>query len=400
MDNKKLMSLIKRGEGRKVDFKQSLDLEMESGKKELAKDICALANSKGGRGYLIIGVEDKTKKILGIDEKKYSEEQIQQIISSRCEPPIPVALEFVNVGDKKLGVINIYDSPQRPYQLRENGAFYIRRGSTTDTMRKGEIISALNESLSLNIELSPIIKSDINFIDKDLVKKYFNLKGIEVDDDNIINLMENASIITFDRDIGSYLVTLGGMLVFSKNNSIFLPHNMIKIVNNINKNYEGNIIITGSLLSMLDDAEEYLVKILPKDYPVKGIHEGLRNAILYRDYTLCCNEIEIIINHHSVSLLSPGVLLNGKEISTSRYLRRNMWIYEKLITLDDKKRFFNTGRGFLRMKGYFKGKGKVSFINSIKDNTFKIIYPMTTALKLSSSTNRELRADMSLDNDF
>ncbi|GAA0717443.1 putative DNA binding domain-containing protein [Clostridium malenominatum] len=375
MDNKKLMSLIKRGEGRKVDFKQILDLELEGNRKELAKDICALANSKGGRGYLIIGVEDKTKNILGTDEGKYSEEQIQQIISSRCEPPIPVSLEFVNIEDKKIGVINIYDGPQRPYQLRENGAFYIRRGSTTDTMRKEEIISALNENLSLNIELSPIVRSSIDFIDKDLVKKYFNLKGIEVDDNNIVTLMENASIITFDKEIGKYLATLGGILVFSKDNSIFLPHNMIKIVNNINKNYADNIIITGSLLSMLDEAEEYLVKILPKDYPVKAIHEGLSNAILYRDYTLCCSEIEIIINTNSVSLLSPGVLLNGKDINTSKYLKRNMWIYEKLITLDNKKRFFNTGRGFLRMKGYFKGKGKVSFINSIKDNTFKIIYP-------------------------
>ena len=44
-----------------------MDILIESGKKELAKDICAIANSRGGRGYIVIGVEDKTKRIIGIN---------------------------------------------------------------------------------------------------------------------------------------------------------------------------------------------------------------------------------------------------------------------------------------------------------------------------------------------
>ena len=53
--------LLKREEGTKLDFKVKMDIVIESGKKELAKDICAIANSHGGRGYIVIGVEDKTK---------------------------------------------------------------------------------------------------------------------------------------------------------------------------------------------------------------------------------------------------------------------------------------------------------------------------------------------------
>lgn len=90
----------------------------------------------------------------------FTEEQIQQIISSRIDPPVPVSLEVLQYHGKKLAVINIYDSDQKPYQTRENGVFYIRRGSTTDTMRKEEIISSLQDSLSLNIELCSIVKSD------------------------------------------------------------------------------------------------------------------------------------------------------------------------------------------------------------------------------------------------
>ena len=81
MERKKLLSLIKRDEGLKLDFKLKLDLSYETGKKELTKDICAIANSNGQRGYIIVGIQDKTKNIIGIKkDEMFKEEQIQQII--------------------------------------------------------------------------------------------------------------------------------------------------------------------------------------------------------------------------------------------------------------------------------------------------------------------------------
>ena len=44
MDIKKLRSILKREEGTKLDFKLKLELWNETGKKELAKDVCAIAN--------------------------------------------------------------------------------------------------------------------------------------------------------------------------------------------------------------------------------------------------------------------------------------------------------------------------------------------------------------------
>ena len=119
MDLKRISILLKRDEGTKLDYKQKIDILIESGKKELAKDVSAIANSRGGRGYIIIGVEDKTKRIIGIDAKEFKEEQIQQIISSRCEPPIPVSIDFIVYKSKNLAIITIYDGGQKPYQLRE-----------------------------------------------------------------------------------------------------------------------------------------------------------------------------------------------------------------------------------------------------------------------------------------
>ena len=52
-----------------------------------------------------------------------------------------------------------------------------------------------------------------------------------------------------------------------------------------------------------------------------------------------------------------------------------MWIYEKLITLDKKKRFLNDGSGLIRIRKAFKGKNRVRFINSKSQNSFKVILP-------------------------
>lgn len=375
MDLKKLSNLIKREEGVKLDFKQKLDLSTESGRKELAKDICAIANSKGGRGYIIIGVEDKTKKIVGITKEDYSEEQIQQIVSSRVEPPIPISYETVFYENACLGIINVYDSPQKPYQLRENGAFYIRRGSTTDTMRKQELITSFEDNFLISVELCPIVKSSMDCFDIKLVTKYFVHKGIDINEENIVEVMEAASLIHQDKESNKFMATLGGLLVFSRYNNVYIPHNMIRIVNKVNKSLNYIIYIQGCLLDMIDSCEETLRILIPDTYPIDCILEGVKNAVLYRDYTLSERLIEIVVDYKYISIVSPGALIDKNEVNNTNNIRRNMWIYEKLICLDDKGRFGKSGRGFSLMKKKFKNIGRIKFINSVYNNSFKIIYP-------------------------
>lgn len=375
MDNKKIMSIIKREEGIKLDFKLKLSLNCESGKKELAKDICAIANSNGGRGYIIVGIQDKTKKIVGLkNEDLFSEEQVQQIISSRCEPPIPISVDIYNIQEKKICIITIYDGDQKPYQIRETGSFYIRRGSTTDTMRKQELVAAFQESLDFSIETCPIIKSNIEFLNIDIVSKYFQNKGIYINKDNKKFLLESAGITYIDKESGEEKCTLGGLLVFSDNNSICIPQNMIRIIDRTDI-FSVNV-IQGNLLDMIDKSEVLLKELLPSKYPIEAVVEGIKNAVLYREYSAINKIIEVVISYNSVLIISPGKMIEenirGQKIN---YNKRNMWIYEKLMTLDNNKRLLNNGKGFTRMRNAFKGKGKVKFINSKTDDSFKVILP-------------------------
>jgi predicted HTH transcriptional regulator len=378
MDEKKLMNLIQKNEGRKLDFKLKLDLETETGKKELAKDVCAIANSRGGRGYIVVGIEDKSHSIIGIEEGRFpSEEMLQQIVSSRCEPPIPIALDLYNLNGKQLAVITIFNGDQRPYQVREHGSFYIRRGSTTDTMRKQELVSALQESLNLNVETCPILKSSAECLNIDLVDKYFKSKGIDANDENREFLMESAGITIKDRETYRAVVTLGGLLVFSDINSVYIPHNMVRIVNNIKGNSAKVFIVQGNLMTIIDESEKIIREILPEQFPSDAIVEGIKNAVLYRDYTAFYKEIEVVLGYNSIVVSNPGNLIRGNFNfqKNVEYFKRNMWIYEKMITLDKGIRFLQNGRGFSIMKKAFKNNGKVKFINSYDNNSFKVIYP-------------------------
>ncbi len=159
-------------------------------------------------------------------------------------------------------------------------------------------------------------------------------------------------------------------------NYLYIPNNMIKITNKLNNVYGELHIIQGDLLSMVDKAEEKVIEIFPKEYPVQAIIEAVKNAVLYREYFDLNKIIEIVIDENKIVISSPGEFIdeNNKGEKTI-YNKRNIWLYEKLITLDDKKRFLNSGRGFTIIKEAFKGKGKVKFVNSRIEHSFKVILP-------------------------
>lgn len=221
-----------------------------------------------------------------------------------------------------------------------------------------------------------INKSDISFLDNNLIKKYFKNKGIEINEENKDFLLETSQIITRDKDSGKINCTLGGLLIFSSFNSMWLPQNMIRIKNKVNKNFDETIIIQGNILEMIDKVEKIMSDIMPKEYPIKAIIEAVNNAVLYRDYSAFDKIIEVNIGFKTVIIISPGAIINNSNLSKDiNQSKRNMWLYEKVITLDNNKRFLNNGLGLLRIKKSFNNLGKVRFINSVKEDYFKVVLP-------------------------
>lgn len=370
MDKNKLRNLIKKNEYEKLDFKLKIELFTESAKRELAKDICAIANSRGGRGYIIIGVEDKTKRIVGVEADYISEERVQQVVASRIEPPVPVSLEEYFLDGKRLLVIVIFNSYQKPYQIRENGAFYIRRGSTTDIMRKQELLSEFQKGINFNLETCPIVNSNIEFLNEELVNRYFRLKGIKISKENREFLLSSSNIIYKNSISGKSMCTLGGLLVFSDVNNLYVPHNMIKIRSSLSNGQ--TFIIRGNILDMMKDAEKKIREIVPNEYPVSLIVDTIRNIMIYRDYSQYNKIVEVVLGNKDLTIYCPGEIVKRYKDGRLGYVKRNMWIYEKIISLDSRDGEMSYNLGGKEIKESFTNNVKVIEVN--EENITKFIF--------------------------
>lgn len=378
MDWQKLKSLLKQGEGPKLDYKQKIDISVESGKKELVKDVIAIANSQGGRGHLVIGVRDKTMEIIGIDPSSINEERIQQIISNRCDPPINVRVEYIDFKNRTVGVITIFRSHRKPHQMRQTGAFYIRRGSTTDFARRDEIAGMLQNGGIINNEQIPIYNIGLDVFNEELIKKYLKRTNIgEFDGDKV--LLNNLGIIHYDKDSEQFYPTIGGLLVFGNNPQLYLPHTGINLIyfdgkEKISKYFSGN------LLSLLDNLTTFIRNHLKgTKYPLEPIEEAIANAIAHRDYFDISRGILVYIGDDKIEISNPGSISTRDTITNisreKNPFRRNNWLYYTLLVMDDKKRFMKSGLGIQKIKNAFNETGKARFSNFRKNNLFKIVLP-------------------------
>ena len=146
---KRLKKLIRRGEGERLDFKQTV-----SDSFKIAKTISSFANTRGGT--LLIGVRDN-KQIAGIDpeEEKY---MLETAASFHCEPPVPLTYREVEDPEAEVMIleVTIAESPIKPHYVRDKHDqrhVYIRQHDKSlpaskmmiDMMRQGKLPTGLGE---------------------------------------------------------------------------------------------------------------------------------------------------------------------------------------------------------------------------------------------------------------
>ncbi|MEE4587994.1 MULTISPECIES: AlbA family DNA-binding domain-containing protein [Streptomyces violaceusniger group] len=107
-----------------LDWKQFLPRPPQDGRwNELAKDVAAMANTRGG--LLIYGVTDKTTKPVGIDPDEVNTQQYAQWIRNHVQPYLP-GLTFTTLtspdGTISFLVIDIPASPMAPHHVYRTAA--------------------------------------------------------------------------------------------------------------------------------------------------------------------------------------------------------------------------------------------------------------------------------------
>lgn len=366
MNINKVRRLVTQDESLKLDFKLKLSIELDSEKKELVKDIIAMANTPGGRGYIIFGVRDKTREIVGIEDLPENiEERIQQIIANRSMPPVPIAFDIVSYEGKKLGIITVYRSMQVPHQMLMSGAFYIRRGSTTGRATRHEIANMLQQYGMLSFENVPCRNSRLTDLDEVMIKKHMaHLQGAIHENRT---LLEALGIIAVDLEREYYYPTYGGLLLFGKLPQIYIPQDVLAV-----DTPKGTRAIGGNIFQMLQSFEKLIGEVLPEAYPKEGLLEVVTNAMIHRNYWNNEAYIKICIEEDYIKVTNP---MSHEWEEGSRGIHVNTWLYTRLLLMGQKQNEFHLGIGLEKTKDIFKKKGGIKISADSLTGLFEVILP-------------------------
>jgi ATP-dependent DNA helicase RecG len=120
-----LEQLLARPESKTLEFKESA-----RSLQKIIQTMIAFANTAGGT--LVIGVQDKTKNVIGVENILQDEERIASAIADSVSPTLLPNLQFISWRDKDVLIVTVPHSPG-PFYLKEkgeDGGVYVRLGST------------------------------------------------------------------------------------------------------------------------------------------------------------------------------------------------------------------------------------------------------------------------------
>jgi len=197
-----LQQLVDCEEGHHLEYKLKLE---DGGKNQIAKEITSFANCEGG--WLIVGIEDKTKQIEPISKLDYSQ-KVGKIVS-RVSPMPEFETRFISMpNDKMKGIllIYVYEGKKAPYVC--DGSIYVRCGSNKEPIKpadRGNVEYLIKRSTSYEQELNEFFKRDYFFSYSNLLMRKVTypivavyLKNISPNKDNRLNKFANRNkLISF-----------------------------------------------------------------------------------------------------------------------------------------------------------------------------------------------------------
>lgn len=372
MNINKLQQLIASEEGFKLDFKLKLSLELESERKEFVKDVIAIANTVGGRGYILFGIEDKTKRVVGIENiPEDIEERMQQMVCHRSDPPIPIQFDLVSYEGKQIGVLTIFKSMQVPHQMLGIGSFYIRRGSTTGIATRQEIAQMLQHYGMLSFETVPCRQAKLEDLDWTMIRGC--LGDMAKGEHEKIVLLALGIIYMGDKE-ERYYPTYGGLLLFGKIPQQFIPQALLEV--QIDNKTIG---IRGNVLKMIKQFEKDIAAYLPSQYPMEALKEVVVNAMIHRDYWNNHLYTYIKISEEKISVMNPSQYSYEKDERIK--MRTNPWLYSRLLLLEQKEQTLHFGIGIEKAKALFEEKASVEIAYDRENSVIEVKLPGINAYR-------------------
>ncbi len=97
------MTMLRRHEGKTLEFKRDL-----SSPGHVLRTIVAFANSSGG--ILLIGIEDRTRNVIGVANPLDVQERLANVISAGIAPSLMPAIEVLPWRETSVIAVEVFPS--------------------------------------------------------------------------------------------------------------------------------------------------------------------------------------------------------------------------------------------------------------------------------------------------
>jgi predicted HTH transcriptional regulator len=384
-------NLLAKGECEMLDFKEHLEDKIAFGKSlknfapkydELAKDVVAFANKKGG--FLFVGIEDKTKEINL--EFEYADSKVFELIrqiQDRTVPSITIKPHKVNIDGQDVLVLEVpfttqlHRTSKSEYLIRSNdGNRPIETYEMATVQAEKGLIVFDQKTWNLPLECR-INDKQGNPIPgwQDIEKTRDLFLRIQREKPQSPYLKNNSPEFTetlglIKEENGKSLPTTTGILFIGNTKALKeLPYNQIKYIRYYEDGTYTPFEYSGNLIEMADacfqqlksetKVKEFhfgLFREYIEDYPEVVLRELLINAIAHRDYSRQ-QIIEIRKHPNYLEFESPGHFPQG--INETNFLRktnpRNPGIMDVLREINYAEK---AGSGFDKIFTALLSKGK------------------------------------------
>ena len=378
-----LSDVIDRGEDTLNQFKTnfySVD--------KLAVEICAFANSDGGKLY--IGISD-SGDMEGISKEDVNRlnQWISSTSSSKIAPPLFVKTEILICDNRRILIIHVPKGSNKPYAVNTT-EFWVKSGADKRRATREELLRLMQSS---NFLFADEIETGagVEDFDADYFKRFYEqyyTEKVEDIDVPLEKLLENLRLVKNGQ------LTLAGLLLFGRSPERVIPQFVIKATyykgNDIHSNeYNDSEAIEGRLIEQFEYGVSFIrrnLRGLQKnrninappilEIPKEAFMEAVANAIVHRDYFINA-PIFINIFKNRLEIISPGILPNTVTEDNMRYgvhIERNPTILS-FLERDNKFRYSGRGSGVPRMIRLCRDEGiKLDLVNDRDKQVFKVVF--------------------------
>ncbi|MDE3056054.1 MAG: putative DNA binding domain-containing protein [Verrucomicrobiota bacterium] len=308
--------LLQQEEGKTLEFKEN-----SKGLDRIIHTIIAFANTAGGK--ILIGVKDKTKEIVGLQDPIEEEMRLANAIADSIEPLFCPDIHVVSWRNKEFLLIQVPHSIG-PYYAKSRGlkkGTYIRLGST-NRLADAAILAEL-ERLGENECFDEMQASGCSIKDLDLeaIKACFKKAGKQFVESTAFSLhlyLKKQSKSTPSK---------GAILLFGKNRKEIFPHAIVRCVR-FSGTTKDEVLDQQNIDDYLPLALDKIITFVQRntklgaeigpsirkniaEYPPVVVKEAVTNALIHTDYSAVGSQTQIAIFDDRIEITNPGALPFG-----------------------------------------------------------------------------------------